>query len=273
MCIIVYKPEGKKLPAKKILETCFINNPDGSGYMYAEGGRVHISKGYKDFNSFYNDLMKDYNRTGKKTPYVLHFRISTQAGTRPDCTHPYPLSKNMQDLRLLKCKCGIGIAHNGIIYLTASYYNVDYNDTMRFITDYLSLIIKDIDFYKDADKLKLIDQLCGSRLAILDYKGHCTLTGNGWTKDNGIIYSNTSYKPYTYKTAKKAPIITTYAQKAATPPATSTPVDQYADYINKFTGEYDFDPFTCPLEAEGDDSYCDCCMQQYKCYSYDKLDY
>ena len=33
MCIIVYKPAGKRLPSENILKNCFINNPDGAGIM------------------------------------------------------------------------------------------------------------------------------------------------------------------------------------------------------------------------------------------------
>jgi hypothetical protein len=46
MCIAVYKRVGVKMPSDKILETCFENNSDGAGYMFAHGGKVNIKKGF-----------------------------------------------------------------------------------------------------------------------------------------------------------------------------------------------------------------------------------
>lgn len=202
MCVIVYKNETAKMPSKKILKQCFNNNPDGAGFMYAKDGKVYIEKGFMTFAQFWKGLSTTRKKVGDNIPYVLHFRITTQAGVRPDCTHPFPLSKNMDDLRKLSTTAEIGVAHNGIITLTSGgygYYSyaktVTYNDTMEFITDYLSLIIKDKKFYEDEDTVKLIAKLCESRLAILDGDGHCQLIGTGWIMDNDVVYSNDSYKP------------------------------------------------------------------------------
>ena len=195
MCIIVYKPYQKKMPEYKTLKHCWDNNDDGAGYMYPDGKQVIIKKGFMDFEKFYNSLKEDYKKMGRFTPFVLHFRISTQAGVNEECTHPFPLSRNMDDLRKTRTKSDIGIAHNGIISLTKSYYNVTvtYSDTMKFITDYASLLIKDKDFYKDEDITTLIDRLVGGRLAIMDYEGHTTLIGD-FIEDSGIYYSNNTYK-------------------------------------------------------------------------------
>lgn len=198
MCIIAYKPEGLNFPNKATLKSCFENNPDGGGYMFAAGGCVHIVKGLMSFSAFYKSLKATRAKYGDAIPYVLHFRISTQAGTTADCTHPFPVSANMDKLRKLQLACNIGIAHNGIIHLTSTGYSksITYNDTMLFITDYLSLIIRGKDYYKDNNTLLLIERLTDSRLAILDGSGHCELIGKGWTEDGGIYYSNTSYKSY-----------------------------------------------------------------------------
>lgn len=198
MCIIVYKPKDVAFPNKTTLKTCFENNPDGAGFMYVGSDNVvHIRKGFDKFQKFYKALQKAIKKTGVYQPYVMHFRISTQAFGRQDCTHPFPLSRKMEDMRLLSASCSIGIAHNGIISLTSSSYNktITYSDTMLFITDYLSLIIKNkLDYYKDKDTLKLIERLASSKLAILDKTGHCELIGD-FIEDNGIYYSNSTYNP------------------------------------------------------------------------------
>lgn len=195
MCIIVYKPYEKKMPNKKILKHCWDNNDDGAGYMYPNGKDVVIKKGFMKFDSFYESLTKDYRKMGRFTPFVLHFRISTQAGVNEQCTHPFPLSREMDDLRKTRTTNKIGIAHNGVISLTKSAWNVTvtYSDTMKFITDYASLLIKDKDFYKDRDLVTLLDRLVGGRLAIMDYEGHTELIGEFKEKD-GIYYSNNTFE-------------------------------------------------------------------------------
>lgn len=195
MCIIVYKPMEKAMPSKQILKHCWDNNEDGAGYMFPNGKDVIIKKGFMKFDSFYEALKADYKKVGRFTPFVLHFRVSTQAGVNEECTHPFPLSREMDDLRKTRATCKIGIAHNGIIELTKSgyYTTVTYSDTMKFITDYAALLIKDKDFYKDEDTLKLLDRLVKGRLAIMDYEGHVQLIGD-FVEDDGIYYSNNYYK-------------------------------------------------------------------------------
>lgn len=205
MCIIVVKNQGVDLPQKSVLQNCFTNNPDGCGYMYADGKEVHIRKGFMTFKAFEKDYDMINEKVGLKDKTVVyHFRISTQAGVNRECTHPYPLSKNMKNLKKLYLRCDTGIAHNGIISLTSSYGVKDHNDTMEFITDYLSLIIKNDKFYEDKDTIKLIERLCGSKLAILDKTGHCTLVcGNSpqwkYDKKTGLYFSNSSYEERTFK--------------------------------------------------------------------------
>lgn len=198
MCIIVFKPSGEKLPKRKRLKRCWDNNPDGAGYMFPSNNLVVIKKGFMDYNEFITSLQDDYKKYGDTTPFVLHFRISTQGGVKKGLTHPFPFTRELEDMRKTRVKCQIGVAHNGIIDLTTESYwkrkDVDYNDTMKFIADYLTLIIDDFKWYEKKNKVKLIEQLIsGSRLAIMDGLGHTELIGD-WVQDDGIFYSNTYYK-------------------------------------------------------------------------------
>ena len=101
MCVVVYKPKNKEMPSEKTLLDCFLANPDGAGYMFQKDNKVKIKKGFMTFKAFYDSLVKDYAETGKNTDYVLHFRISTQGGVNKPLCHPYPVSKNMDDLKQL----------------------------------------------------------------------------------------------------------------------------------------------------------------------------
>lgn len=277
MCIIVYKAEGVAFPPKTIIKNCFNNNPDGGGFMFAVNNRVHIVKGLMSFSAFYSALKNARDIYGDFIPYVLHFRISTQAGTRPDCTHPYPLSANMDQLRKLKNDCKIGIAHNGIISLTSTggyYKTITYNDTMKFITDYLTLIIKNKDYYKDKNTLLLIKRLADSRLAILDHTGHCELIGEGWTVENGVYYSNTSYRP-PQKPKKKTKKGGGFSFGGYSGLFTDFYEDEYIDEFterineayNEETGLYDFDMLNCPCITDEDDSFCELCKHYPQCYA------
>ena len=259
MCIIIYKPKNTKLPDKKTLQTCFNNNADGAGFMYIQDGEVKISKGFFKFKELYKQLISIKD----ETPMVLHFRITTQGGVRADCCHPYPLSDNMHELRRLNTSCSVGVAHNGIISLTSTYNSkVDYNDTMQFIKEYLTLIIDKksrFNYYKDSNKLALINRLIGSsRLAILDKNEHCELIGDGWLQDGGCYYSNGSYKSSYIK------VKTTTATTTAT--SYNWAWDEWECYYNPYKRVYEFDDYYCPYAVDGDANYCDECVNNAKCW-------
>lgn len=255
MCIIVYKPQGTDFPEKKVLEQCFINNDDGAGFMYADGQNVHIRKGFMTFDKFYRALQDTIKKVGgRKLPYILHFRISTQAGVSPEFTHPYPLSDCLEDMKKLKCKSNIGIAHNGIIPLTSDFKSKKANDTMEFITDYLSLIIRNRNYYEDKKTLALIEKLVDSKLAILDGGGHCELIGD-FIKEGETFYSNNTYLPYTYGNC-----IQKYSYSYEEEP-------YFENCYNEETGVYDFDMLDCPSLYGYEDMYCDVCKNYRKCYA------
>jgi predicted glutamine amidotransferase len=257
MCIICYKPNNKKMPKYEVLKTMFDNNPDGSGFMYHHNGRVYGEKGFMTFDDFYHALKKHKN-IWKQSPFVLHFRISTQAGVNKECTHPFPLSENMNELKKLRFSDNVGVCHNGIIYLTSSYSaKISHSDTMEFITDYLSLIIKNNEYWKNNDTLTLIERLAESKLAILDGSGHCELIGQ-FTNVNGIYYSNDSYKKREYFAVSK-PRTTT---KCYTDYMDDTYMD--VDYSTPYS-EYDT-AISCPAYMYDDYSECDKCPHRDMCW-------
>ena len=305
MCIAVYKPMDAEFPYKRILKRCFYKNPDGAGFMVANGTEVEIHKGFMGFRSFWKALREARTKYGDDKAYVMHFRISTQGGVRADGCHPFPLSKDMCDLRKLDCVTDIGIAHNGIIDLCtdwgssySQYYSrswsarktVDYSDTMKFITEYLSLIINGRDYWKNEDALELIDKLCESRLAILDGAGHCELIGKGWECSDGVWYSNSGYKD----TATTKSIVCKSSESVSTDSTTNScytgngqysywndwyeysygdeyAYDPYSAYLQP-NGMYDFSQSDCPATLDGDYTYCPECIHQYSCWSYDEKD-
>ena len=199
MCIIVAKEKGKQLPSKKILETCFNNNDDGAGLMYVKNNQVIIDKGYMTFNDFYKrikELKKEFNSDLTEKAIVFHFRIGTSGKNDKQTTHPFPITNNENELRALKTTCSVGMAHNGII----SNYTYDklLSDTQTFIRDYVS-VFKELDkkFYKNERVMELLEKQAKSKLCFLDNKENIYCLGD-FTIDNGIIYSNTTYKASRY---------------------------------------------------------------------------
>lgn len=266
MCIICYKPLNVAFPEERILKNCFDNNNDGAGFMYVYENKVHIRKGFETFKAFYNALNNARKITGDGVPYVMHFRIATQ-GYKKEFTHPFPLSSNMENLKRLKTNCNIGIAHNGIISLTSDG-SPNYSDTMKFINEYLSLIIQSFDYYKNKRTLKLIEKLIGnSRLAILDKSGFCQLLGDGWIEDKKCFYSNNTYS---YKKQSYYPIYdynNLYEVKSDKKIGFKywNKYDEYARHYNRNTKQYDFNFCNCPVACDGDYTYCKACKNYAYC--------
>ena len=194
MCIIVYKKEGVSMPSRKTLETCFSNNPDGAGYMYAVNGAVYIQKGFMTFRSLWKSLCKT-RKDWTGTALVIHFRIATHGGLGKAMCHPFPVTRDTERLKATACRAQIGLAHNGILSLTADAKSA-LSDSALFARDYLTRLCTRQNWYKDDSLISIINELRGtSRLVIMSGNGGTALFGKWYTDNNGVDYSNESYKP------------------------------------------------------------------------------
>lgn len=187
MCVIVIKKAGIKIP--DTLKTCWDNNPDGAGFMWADGKKVHIQKGFMKYKHF-NKAIKNLKIDTTAVPMVFHFRITTHGGTSQGNTHPFPISDNIKDLKKLKNAVDVGVCHNGII---SGYGQKTISDTMDYIKRQLVPIQKlQKNFYNNPLIMDIIDKAIDSKMVFLDYKGNIKTIGNFITDDK-IIYSNDSY--------------------------------------------------------------------------------
>jgi len=197
MCIIAIKPAGIDMPATSTIENMWYNNDDGAGFMYAAGGSVHIEKGFmtlKDFKAALKRLEKTIDVVN--TPVVVHFRITTHGGTSPGNTHPFPVSEKLPLLRMTKCKTPLAVAHNGIIDIKPS--QEDISDTMEYIMTQLAPLYQlRKDFYKQPAGKKLVYNAIKSKMVFLDGTGGIETVGDFITGENGILYSNVSYRART----------------------------------------------------------------------------
>lgn len=179
MCIAIYKPEGKVL-SQATLKECYTSNPDGAGFMYAENKKLHIEKGFFTFQSFYDAFKKHETKQA-----VIHFRIKTHG--KIDTTNCHPFAVNN----------AIGFVHNGII---SGFGDANHSDTIGFNQNILQPLVSkwgNLALFQDPI-INLIEGRIGySKLVFLDRHGNHKIMNEGkgqW--DNGVWYSNDSYKPY-----------------------------------------------------------------------------
>lgn len=193
MCVICVSEKGKRQPTVAELKAMFQRNPDGAGYMYVSSGAVKIRKGFMTWREF----VEAWATEGftEADVVVYHFRISTQGGVKPEMTQPFPLTSKLAITEMTRIRrCGCGIAHNGIIPVTADADDLEYSDTARFIVDYLSWMLITRSDVNNPKKQEQIRRLIGwSKLAILTTDGEVTTIGD-FTEVDGIKVSNTYWR-------------------------------------------------------------------------------
>lgn len=193
MCIAIYSLKGTDIPREDILKTCFLNNPDGAGFAFNKGGKVHIVKGFMDYKGFMAAFKKYDAEFGfKQRGVLIHFRIATHGGVNVGCCHPFPISSNEKQLKKSKTISDYAVIHNGIIFLTADKKS-PLSDTMLFIRDYLTKISSNRNWFYNKKNTELIYELINSKMAILNGNGDITATEGFHKGADGNYYSNYSY--------------------------------------------------------------------------------
>jgi hypothetical protein len=218
MCIAIYKPESKVL-SQETLKECYDSNPDGAGFMYAQGKKLHIEKGFFSYDSFYQAYKEHESKQA-----VLHFRIKTHG--KIDTTNCHPFAVNSS----------IGFVHNGII---SGFGDTNHSDTIGFNNAILQPLVNkwgNLALFQDP-VINLIEGRIGySKLVFLDRHGNHKIMNEGkgvW--DDGVWYSNDSYKPYV------APV-STYKPKAYSWDNT--------DWINDYSKGYKPSKTVAPIKRK-----------------------
>lgn len=194
MCVIAVSPAGCRHPSEKDFRLMWDHNPHGAGIMWCEHNKVYIQKGLMTFDDFMDYIR--YFRFTPDDPVVYHFRISTQAGTGPEMTHPFPLTSDPCELLKLSPEpCDIGIAHNGIIRLTSDPSETTFSDTALFIQKYLTKIIRSPADLESEEITAMIETLAQSKLAFLRNDGQIFTIGKFYKQPGKFLVSNEFYKP------------------------------------------------------------------------------
>jgi glutamine amidotransferase len=212
MCIAIYKPEGKVID-KATLQECYRSNPDGAGFMYSQNKKLHIEKGFFSFDSFYNAY-----KAHERKQAVIHFRIKTHGKIDTANCHPFSVNNS------------IGFVHNGVI---SGYGDADFSDTVRFNEAILRPLVNkwgNLALFQDP-VIELIESRIGySKLVFLDRHGnHKIMNESKGQWDDGVWYSNNSYKPYV---------------------APATPTWKTSDWINDYSKGYTTSKPVAPIKRK-----------------------
>ena len=189
MCIICIKKAQKPMVYDERIKYMFSRNPDGAGIMWAEDNKVHIKKGFLTVQSLLDFI---HSRDWTDVTAVLHFRIGT-SGLRDQWNcHPFPLRQK----NTLDGTCEIAVAHNGILSRYTPPRESKISDTQVFVEKMLNQLPK--RFFENAGIRTLLDhELEGNRIVLLSKSGAINKWGTWYDDEDGYLYSNPYYKPYT----------------------------------------------------------------------------
>lgn len=260
MCVIVYVPVGKKISKNELMD-CFDYNSDGCGMAWIKDNKVNYTKGYTNFEVFY-DCMKD-TINNDNIDRVFHFRITSRGTTNVYQTHPFMLSDKKDDMdKLDYCGETPVLFMNGTI--TTQKVIKGLNDTASFIIDELSNGTYDFNNKKDLNR---IDKLTGAKWAIVQTTG-VELVGN-FDEEDGIFFSNLYHRWYNYNN-----YYTSYSKSSKSNKFEIDNADWYGEWLDREYGAdvanvyYDsmwFDD-TTPTQALG------IALEYYQLRNDDKVD-
>lgn len=172
------------MPTEKILQTCFMNNPDGAGYMYRNPDTsITIRKGYMTADSLIQSLNSIRDIDQKEL--VIHFRFGTHGDKSPGNTHPFPITNKIHMLRRLRMTVDYALVHNGVVS-GMTHKDATLSDTMCLI----KLMAN------ESEESKYIQAILENGKFIIMDRTETRMYGHFYTDETtGIIYSNETYKP------------------------------------------------------------------------------
>lgn len=201
MCVAICCPQGVKTPSMETLRKCWDANSHGAGFAYNDihTNRVVFHKGFMTWDDFVHAFQK-MCKVDKMTDNVrfIHFRITSKGETCPENTHPFPISSNCNDLKLLDGDCKEIMFHNGT-FSSLDISEKGISDTMEMAMWVARLKLTSQGL--DALSKFLTPFISSNKLGFLNGKGEYSLAGS-WSQLDGVYYSNTywNYTKTTYTT-------------------------------------------------------------------------
>lgn len=181
MCIIAIKKLGVNYPSQETMDEMCRRNPDGFalGWHIKGQKKSHIIRtlDVKKIMKKYQQLVKQYDKDD--CTMFLHARIKTHGTIKVENCHGWysHIAKTL-------------FAHNGILSIENRN---DLTDSETFYRDIFEPIFS-VYGWRGAEKA--INAIIGtSKFCFLDQDGNLRHYGNYIEESDGMLYSNTSYKP------------------------------------------------------------------------------
>jgi hypothetical protein len=191
MCVIAVSPVGEKV-AKEVFERMWRSNDDGFGMMYRSREGVAIVKGLLDMEKAW----EQYAMLPEGVPHVLHFRLATHGGVRPELTHPFLVHEESPIVRAGATDKPV-LAHNGVWSLHALKQKEvrlegPVSDT-RVLAAWIGKLAKERPVRQVLEERHHEVALAG-RVVVMDpatWKLH--LVGH-WIREGNLLFSNQSFR-------------------------------------------------------------------------------
>jgi predicted glutamine amidotransferase len=206
MCIAILNSPNNLLP-KSYVKNSFESNPDGTGFIWVEDGKLMT---YKLLTNGYKKPWQIYRKIRERVPnsyIVLHFRIATSGKVDITNCHPFTVNESL------------AFVHNGII---SGLGGLHQSDTYEFNQKYLQKL--PTQFTENEAIMSLIGTSIGhSKLVFLDETNRPLIVNEdmGHYDENGNWFSNSTYKDYydTYNTSYYSKNYGYYANKNYSKPS------------------------------------------------------
>ena len=185
MCILMVQDKKQKVTEQEFRNSWIANN-DGVGYAFVKNEQIQIKK-FMKLNPFLNEIKRDVNQFGNVSPFLIHFRYTTNGLTNIDNCHPFKINDDSV------------FGHNGII--TSVDDDEIKSDTRMFNEQILKELPK--NWMRNKSICKLVSDSIGhSKLAFLNSDSSFKIINEslgGWDKNRKIWFSNNSHIKTTYK--------------------------------------------------------------------------
>lgn len=173
MCVIIHKPSNVRIE-DNILKMCWDANHDGAGFMYSDGDKLIVKRGYMKYKRFRDSYLRN-----EDSEMVIHFRWASCGIISANTCHPFKINENL------------ALAHNGHISIPF-VLNKKESDSLWIVKNILTKLPKNF-----LDKQAYINLLSiaieGSVFVFMDNFGNVTKIGEklgSFTSSDGCWFSN-----------------------------------------------------------------------------------
>jgi hypothetical protein len=190
MCVIAISL-GEKV-SREVFERMWRSNDDGFGLVYRARGGVGIVKGIMDEE----EAWEAYAQLPEGVPHVLHFRLATHGGVRPELTHPFVVSEESSIVEAGVVTEPV-LAHNGVWGLYAAKQRElklggPVSDS-RVLAAWLGRLAKERPLREVLEE-NYYEIVSAGRVVVVDPATWKIYVVGDWIREGPFLFSNGSYR-------------------------------------------------------------------------------